>query len=62
MDALILTLFVSLVLLVGALVLLAKVINEGDLEHAERLSLLPLDDDVASPARPTTALADGKGK
>jgi len=61
MDALILTLFISLVLLAGALVLLARAIGEGDMEHADRLSLLPLDDDPP-PARGAAAVADGKGK
>jgi len=61
MDALILTLFISLVLLAGALVLLAKVIDEGDMEHSDRLSLLPLEDD-APPVRAGAVLADEKGK
>lgn len=45
MDVLILTVILSLGLLVAAVALLAKSIKEGDLDHADRLSLMPLNDD-----------------
>lgn len=37
--------FISLVLVVGALLLLFVRIHEGDFEHGDRLSLLPLEAD-----------------
>jgi hypothetical protein len=43
MDVLILLLFVSLVLVLGALLLFAKAITGGDFEHGDRLALLPLE-------------------
>lgn len=43
MDVLIILVFVSLVLVAGALVLLFTRISSGDFEHGDRLSLLPLD-------------------
>jgi hypothetical protein len=46
MDVLILLIFTSIVLLVGALILLLKSIKQGDYEHGDRLSLLPLEDDL----------------
>jgi nitrogen fixation-related uncharacterized protein len=48
-DVLILLLFVSLVLVAGALLFFFKVIRQGDIDHGDRLSLLPLEDDP-SPA------------
>lgn len=48
MDALIVTLFVSLVLVVAGLVLFVLRMRAGDFDHGERLSLLPLQDDEPS--------------
>lgn len=45
MDALTLQIFVSLALLVGALVLLAYSLKQRDPEHADRLALFPIDDE-----------------
>lgn len=45
MDVLILTLFASLILAIGGVLFVAKRIREGDLEHGDRLSLLPLAED-----------------
>jgi hypothetical protein len=42
-DVLIILIFVSLVLVAGALVLLFTRISGGDFEHGDRLSLLPLE-------------------
>jgi hypothetical protein len=42
-DVLIILVFVSLVLVAGALVLLFTRISGGDFEHGDRLSLLPLE-------------------
>ncbi len=46
MDILIVQVFVSLLLVVSGVVLLAYSLKQGDHEHADRLSLLPLDDDT----------------
>jgi hypothetical protein len=56
-DVLIILVFVSLVLVAGALVLLFTRIGGGDFEHGDRLSLLPLeperrDQDVPLPPSP----------
>lgn len=51
MDVLILLVFVSLVLVVGAVLLLFTGLREGDYEHGDRLSLLPLEEDTAKAKR-----------
>jgi hypothetical protein len=55
MDVLILLLFVSLVLVVGALLLFAKAITGGDFEHGDRLALLPLDGEGREESRERAA-------
>ncbi|MBC8426719.1 cbb3-type cytochrome oxidase assembly protein [bacterium] len=45
MDVLTATIFVSLILVAGGLVLCVWRLKSGDFEHGDRLSLLPLDDD-----------------
>ncbi|MBC8422812.1 cytochrome oxidase [bacterium] len=45
MDVLTATIFVSLLLVVGGLVLFVSRLRSGDFEHGDRLTLLPLDDD-----------------
>jgi nitrogen fixation-related uncharacterized protein len=50
MDVLILLIFVSLLLVIGGVLLLVFGLAQGDFEHAERLSLLPLADDIETPA------------
>lgn len=45
MNALLLTLFVSLVLAGLGVLLFVHGVVQGDHEHADRLSLLPLEDD-----------------
>jgi len=45
MDVLTATIFVSLILVAGGLVLFVWRLRSGDFEHGDRLSLLPLDDD-----------------
>jgi hypothetical protein len=50
-SVLVLQVFVSLMLVVGSLVLLAYSVKHADHEHADRLSLLPIeDDDARAPA------------
>jgi hypothetical protein len=46
MEVLVVQVFVSLLLVVGGVVLLAYSIKQADHEHADRLSLLPLSDDA----------------
>jgi len=53
-DVLILTLFASLILVVGGVLFLTKRIKEGDLEHGDRLSLLPLAEDEYPETDPET--------
>ena len=45
MNVLVLQVFVSLMLVVLAVVGLLYSVKHGDHEHADRLSILPLDDD-----------------
>ena len=49
MNVLSLQVFVSLMLVLGAVVALLYSVKLADHEHADRLSLLPLDDDDARP-------------
>lgn len=48
MTVLALQIFVSLLLVFGAVLLLAFSVKHGDHEHADRLALLPLEDDERS--------------
>ncbi|MEW6743717.1 MAG: cbb3-type cytochrome oxidase assembly protein CcoS [Planctomycetota bacterium] len=45
MDVVIILVFVSLLLVCGAILLLVWGMRQGDFDHADRLSLLPLTDD-----------------
>jgi hypothetical protein len=56
MNVLVITVFASLVLVVGGLVLFVSRIRAGDFDHGDRLSLLPLEDDL--PAQHEEAPAD----
>lgn len=49
MNVVVLQVFVSLMLVVGSLLLLAYSVKHADHEHADRLSLLPIEDDEARP-------------
>jgi hypothetical protein len=46
MDVLILTMYVSLVFVAFAVLFLVARARQGDFEHGDRLSLLPLADDA----------------
>jgi len=48
MNVLVITVFVSLILAVAGVLLFVSRVREGDFEHGDRLSLLPLGDDVES--------------
>ena len=50
MEVVILQVFVSLLLVVGSVLLFAFTHRQRDLEHADRLALLPLADDSTVPA------------
>ena len=52
MNAIFLTLFVSLVLVLGGVLLFAFAFSQRDHEHGARLSLLPLDPDSDDPKEP----------
>jgi len=45
-EVIVLLVFISLVLVAGALVLLFARVHGGDLDHGDRLSLLPLENDA----------------
>ena len=60
MEALILTLFVSLVLVGLAIVLLVKAIRGGDVDHADRLSLLPLEPETRESQSTQSSLSEEK--
>lgn len=45
MEVLIMQVFVSLLLVLGAVVLLAYSMKQADHEHADRLALFPIEDD-----------------
>ncbi len=49
MDVLILQIFVSLILVVGSLFLFGVSARQKDYEHADRLALLPLEDEASAP-------------
>jgi nitrogen fixation-related uncharacterized protein len=45
MEILVVQIFVSLLLVVGGVLALAYSVKQADHEHADRLSILPLDDE-----------------
>jgi cbb3-type cytochrome oxidase maturation protein len=51
-EVLILTVFVSLVLVAGELIFFAWNVRHGSHEHSDRLSLLPLERDLTRCERP----------
>ena len=54
MDVLIVTIFISLVLVAAGLVLFVTRLRAGDLDHSDRLSMLPLEEDRTPSPRPKT--------
>ena len=50
MSVIVLQVFVSLMLVVGSVVLFVWMVRSRTLEHSERLSLKPLEDDVSYPS------------
>ncbi len=57
MDILGLQIFVSLVLVVGAVVLFAWSAKQGDHDQGDRLSLLPMEDDAQPASLPGSSPA-----
>lgn len=53
MDALILTMFVSLVLAAGGVAMFVWLAGARTFDHADRLALLPMDDDGETSSVPT---------
>jgi hypothetical protein len=52
MNVVVLQVFVSLMLVASSVVLFLVSVRQRDHEHADRLSLIPLEDDAAAPASP----------
>lgn len=55
MSVIVLQVFVSLMLVVGSVVLFIWTVRSRTLEHADRLSLAPLEDDAPSSSNRNTA-------
>ena len=55
MNILVITVFASLMLVVGGLVLFVSRIRAGDFDHGDRLSLLPLEEDLPVEQSETSA-------
>jgi hypothetical protein len=51
LDILILQVFVSLLLVVGSVILFAFTCRQHSFDHADRLALLPVEDDVKPTAK-----------
>ena len=58
MEALILTLFISLILVALGVGLLVKRIRAGDMDHGDRLSLLPLEEEGTEPRNDASCHTD----
>lgn len=53
MEVIVLQVFVSLALVVGSLILFTFSVKQRDHEHAGRLALLPLEEEVGAPNKPS---------
>ncbi len=62
MDIIIVLVFISLTLVLAGLVFFFSRLVDGDFEHGERLSLLPLADDDGMPKNKTESLDDKEMK
>jgi hypothetical protein len=49
-DVVVILIFISLILVAGAVAFFVSRLRGGDFDHGDRLSLLPLEDDTGSPA------------
>ncbi|MGB5808971.1 MAG: cbb3-type cytochrome oxidase assembly protein CcoS [Polyangiales bacterium] len=60
MEILILLIFLCIVLIAAAVAFFAWTVRQGTFDHADRLALLPLDDeDTTTPAQATGEEEDG---
>ncbi|MBD3220361.1 cbb3-type cytochrome oxidase assembly protein CcoS [bacterium] len=55
MDIVVMLVFISLVLVCGAIAFFVSRLRGGDFDHGARLSLLPLEDDAGSAEIPPAA-------
>ena len=62
MDVIIALVFFSLTLVIGGLVFFFTRLFDGDFEHGERLSLLPLEDDTGEEHRDSKKKDDNSDK
>ncbi|PID78908.1 hypothetical protein CSB20_12875 [bacterium DOLZORAL124_64_63] len=62
MDVIIALVFISLTLVVAGLVFFFTRLFDGDFEHGERLSLLPLEDDTGEEQQETKKKDDNSDK
>lgn len=62
MEVLILQVFVSFMLVTGAVLLFARTCRQKDYDHADRLALLPLDEEPLEGRRAPTTLRAGSGE
>ena len=58
MDVVVILVFISLVLVAGAVAFFVSRLRGGDFDHGARLSLLPLQDDTGSPKDEESLPAD----
>jgi len=61
-EVLIITVFCSLILVIGGLLLFFRSVRQGDFEHGDRLSLLPLEEDDNAVAGEENKGNDAEGK
>lgn len=61
MDVVIVLVFISLMLVFGALVFFASRLKDGDFDHGDRLALLPLQDDEGTSEGTSDEGIDGEG-
>ncbi len=59
MNVVVLQVFVSLMLVAGSLVLFVHSVRQRDHEHADRLSLAPLEEDASAPVLHSTGSISG---
>ncbi len=62
MTIIVLQVFVSLMLVAGSVALFVFTVRSKTFEHADRLSLAPLDDDVPPPAEPVPPPKSNQGE
>ena len=61
MEVIVILVFISLCLVTAGLVFFVSRIRQGDFEHGDRLSLLPLEADETPATTPSTTAVPGHG-